>query len=79
MIPAGLCETCRNRRDVRSDRGRRFVLCRLSREDPRYPRYPRLPVRACAGWRPAREAGGREELPEGPGRTGSPGADGGRP
>lgn len=32
-----------------------FVMCELSRTDPRYPRYPRLPVLACPGYRPTAE------------------------
>jgi hypothetical protein len=46
---AGLCETCRHRREVRNTRGSRFSLCARSREDPAYPRYPRLPVLECPG------------------------------
>jgi hypothetical protein len=47
---AGLCETCRFRREVRNTRGSSFSLCERSREDPAYPRYPRLPVLDCAGY-----------------------------
>ena len=47
---AGLCDRCRHRRIVRSDRGSRFVLCERSREDRRFPRYPRLPVADCPGF-----------------------------
>jgi hypothetical protein len=47
---AGLCETCRFRREVRNTRGSSFSLCQRSREDPAYPRYPRLPVLSCAGY-----------------------------
>ncbi|MFL5681337.1 MAG: hypothetical protein ACJ77B_12135 [Chloroflexota bacterium] len=48
----GLCGRCRNARLVVSGRGSRFVLCELSRTDPRFPRYPSLPVIACAGFAP---------------------------
>jgi len=50
--PAGLCDACRHARIVASRRGSRFVLCELSRSDPRFARYPRLPVLACAGFEP---------------------------
>ena len=49
---AGLCETCRHKREVRNTRGSLFFLCERSREDPAYPRYPRLPVLECAGYEP---------------------------
>jgi hypothetical protein len=48
--PAGLCDTCRHARIVTSRRGSRFVLCELSRRDPRFARYPTLPVARCAGY-----------------------------
>jgi hypothetical protein len=50
--PIGLCDTCRHARLIRSGRGSRFLLCELSRTDPRFPRYPRLPVLACTGYSP---------------------------
>ncbi|MGH7443766.1 MAG: hypothetical protein ACREKM_02775 [Longimicrobiales bacterium] len=43
---------------MRSRRGSTFLLCGLSRTDPRFPRYPRLPVLACTGFEPG--------VPEGP-------------
>ena len=49
-IPAGLCDTCRHERIIASDRGGRFVMCELSRTDPRFRRYPALPVRTCDGY-----------------------------
>ncbi len=49
---AGLCARCRNARVVVSGRGSRFLLCALSRIDPRFPRYPRLPVLTCPGFDP---------------------------
>lgn len=52
-IAAGLCGLCAHQRIVRSRRGSSFLLCGLSRTDPRFPRYPRLPVLACDGFRPA--------------------------
>ena len=51
--PAGLCDTCRYQREVRTTRGSRFSLCERSRDDPAYPRYPRLPVLACRGYEPS--------------------------
>jgi hypothetical protein len=50
---AGLCATCRFRKDVRNTRGSSFSLCLRSREDPTYPRYPRLPVLNCDGYEPS--------------------------
>jgi hypothetical protein len=50
---AGLCPGCLHSRRVESARGSTFVLCELSRTDPRFPKYPRLPVLTCAGFQPA--------------------------
>jgi len=59
---AGLCGSCRHARVITSDRGSAFLLCRLSREDPRFARYPRLPVWRCPGHERERpgDAEGRE-------------------
>ena len=46
----GLCATCKNMRQIVSDRGSVFLLCKLSAVDPNYPKYPRLPVLVCAGY-----------------------------
>lgn len=54
---AGLCATCRFRKEIRNTRGSSFSLCLRSREDPAYPRYPRLPVLSCGGYEPS---GGHE-------------------
>jgi hypothetical protein len=48
--PAGLCDSCRHQRIVKTTRGSRFSLCERSRTDPAYPRYPRLPVLRCPGF-----------------------------
>ena len=48
--PPGLCSACRYARVIVNDRGSRFLLCRLSRDDPRFARYPALPVWRCAGF-----------------------------
>lgn len=50
---AGLCASCQHAREVVSGKGSRFVLCELSRTDPRFPRYPQLPVLACTGYESA--------------------------
>jgi hypothetical protein len=47
---AGLCATCANAQVVTSNRGSRFLLCRVSTIDPRYPRYPQLPVVQCGAY-----------------------------
>jgi hypothetical protein len=49
---AGLCETCRHRRVVRSRRGSTFTYCMLSERDRRFPKYPMLPVLRCDGYLP---------------------------
>ena len=49
-MPAGLCDTCRHQRIVKSGRGSEFSMCLRSKTDPRFPKYPRLPVRECAGY-----------------------------
>jgi hypothetical protein len=49
-LNAGLCDTCRHQRIVRTTRGSAFSLCERSRFDPRFPRYPRLPVVQCDGY-----------------------------
>ena len=50
---AGLCDRCAHARRIETRAGSRFILCELSRTDPRFPRYPQLPVLACAGFEPA--------------------------
>ncbi len=55
-IPAGLCGMCRHVRVITSDRGSRFIMCELSKTDPRFRRYPALPVVACEGYE-RRESG----------------------
>jgi hypothetical protein len=51
-VDAGLCATCRYRRDVTTPRGSSFILCDRSSTDRSYPKYPRLPVCECAGHAP---------------------------
>jgi hypothetical protein len=46
----GLCFTCQQARQVRTDRGSVFYQCQRSSVDPQYPKYPRLPVLHCPGY-----------------------------
>ncbi len=41
--PPGLCASCAEAERTGNRRGSEFILCALSRTDPRFPRYPRLP------------------------------------
>jgi len=50
----GLCADCRHAERVRSSKGSLFLLCGLSRSDPRFAKYPRLPVLACGGYQKRR-------------------------
>ena len=52
---AGLCDSCKHQRIVRTGRGSLFSLCERSRSQPEYPRYPRIPVLACPGHEPRPE------------------------
>jgi hypothetical protein len=52
-----LCETCRFLREVRTPRGSRFLLCRLSQTDARFAKYPPQPVLRCGGYQPKDGAG----------------------
>ena len=47
---AGLCDTCKFQKIVRTTRGSVFSMCERSKTDPRYPKYPRLPVKECPGY-----------------------------
>jgi hypothetical protein len=47
---AGLCADCVHARGVESGRGSQFLLCELSRSDPRFTKYPRLPILSCPGY-----------------------------
>jgi hypothetical protein len=51
-LAAGLCDTCRHKREIRSDRGSVFFMCLRSFTDAAFPKYPRLPVLSCAGYEP---------------------------
>ena len=45
-----LCRTCKHVREIQSPRGSRFLLCRLSQEDPRFAKYPPQPIVKCLGY-----------------------------
>lgn len=47
---AGLCQTCRMHRMIKSDRGSVFHLCERAFSDPTFVKYPPLPVVRCAGY-----------------------------
>lgn len=46
----GLCPQCRHVKQVSSERGSTFLLCRKSAADARYPKYPPQPVVSCPGF-----------------------------
>jgi hypothetical protein len=48
---AGLCADCSHAQKIRNDRGKEFILCRLSAADPNFAKYPRLPVLECPGYK----------------------------
>jgi hypothetical protein len=58
---AGLCSTCAHSAVIESSKGSAFLLCRLSKTDPRFPKYPRVPVLACEGFRPESPASATHE------------------
>jgi hypothetical protein len=49
-MKAGLCDSCRHQKIVRSGRGSVFSMCERSKTDERFPKYPRLPVLECPGY-----------------------------
>ena len=49
-MQAGLCDSCKHQKLVRTTRGSVFSMCERSKIDPGYPKYPRLPVKECAGY-----------------------------
>ena len=51
----GLCADCRHAQQIKSSKGSLFLLCTLSKTDPRFLKYPRLPVLACSGYAPIRQ------------------------
>ena len=48
--PAGLCDSCRHQKLIRTGRGSVFSMCLRSKDDPRYDKYPRVPVARCPGY-----------------------------
>ncbi len=50
---AGLCGSCAQARRVESARGSVFLMCELSKTNPRFARYPALPVLRCSGYEAA--------------------------
>jgi hypothetical protein len=48
--PAGLCDSCRHQKLIRTGRGSEFSMCERSKTEPAYDKYPRVPVRACPGY-----------------------------
>jgi hypothetical protein len=46
----GLCAGCKFAEHIRSSKGSTFLLCGLSKTDPRFSKYPRLPVLTCSGY-----------------------------
>ena len=45
----GLCPTCKHVQVVTSGTGSSFLLCGLSRTDPRFRKYPSQPRMECSG------------------------------
>jgi hypothetical protein len=51
----GLCAACQYVRVIKSAKGSLFVMCDLSKHDPRFTKYPLLPMLHCAGFLPRTE------------------------
>jgi hypothetical protein len=49
-VKAGLCDSCRHQKIIRSGRGSEFSMCERSKTDERFAKYPRLPVLECPGY-----------------------------
>ena len=65
QVDFGLCADCRHAERVRSSRGSVFLLCGMSKSDPRFPKYPRVPVGSCSGYaktRPKAANGTEQDL-----------------
>jgi hypothetical protein len=54
-MATSLCESCRNRREVRTARSR-FSLCELSVTKADFPKYLPQPVVRCDGYLPSYDA-----------------------
>ncbi|MGH2967728.1 MAG: hypothetical protein ACRDK0_01500 [Solirubrobacteraceae bacterium] len=48
--PAGLCDSCRHQKLIRTGRGSVFSMCLRSKTEPGYDKYPRIPVLTCRGY-----------------------------
>jgi hypothetical protein len=49
-VKAGLCDSCKHQKIVKSGRGSVFSMCLLHRTDERFAKYPRIPVERCQGY-----------------------------
>ena len=56
-----LCENCSWMREVKTAKGSRFLLCRLSQQQPGFAKYPPQPVVKCLGFRDESAIDGRDE------------------
>ena len=45
-----LCAKCQHTKIIKSSKGSVFVLCGLSKTDPRFSKDPPLPVVECSGY-----------------------------
>jgi hypothetical protein len=51
-VMRSLCLSCAHVKVVESSSGSRFLMCQLSRTDPRYRKYAPQPVLTCPGHEP---------------------------
>ena len=49
-LNAGLCDSCKHQKIVKSGRGSVFSMCLRHKTDDRFPKYPRIPVERCSGY-----------------------------
>ena len=49
-VDAGLCDSCKHQKIVKSGRGSVFSMCLRHKTDERFPKYPRIPVERCPGY-----------------------------
>jgi len=43
----GLCDNCKNAKEVCTHRGQVYIMCRKAAEHKDLDRYPRMPVLTC--------------------------------
>ena len=48
--PAGLCDSCRHQKLIRTGRGSEFSMCLRSKDDPRYASTRACPCARCPGY-----------------------------